>query len=169
MSDANTYEAPKMDATWSGMPPRREGDIWCDGPFLVVRHGVVLPPPCVRCCREVDGPPIELEFSASLVSSAPKAKVSACFCKSHRERLELLGASAILNLAFVPGIIVWHWAKWSMLWGSVPLVLGRLGMIVKKRGSLGAKKIDPHFIWLKRVHPAYRRAFPPVSNLQSTD
>ena len=153
---------------------------WQDGPVLVVRKGVVLPPRCVKCGDVADGSYLKrnlhwhspllyflILFPGLIVYAIvatvvlQKGTVAVHLCANHRRRrttiiwtswaLLFAGMAALFDAAVSEN-------KWLTLAGVVLLLAAFV--VACSFPLVRARRIDTHFMWLNGAGAAFLRALP---------
>ena len=153
---------------------------WQDGPVLVVRKGVILPPLCVRCGDVAEGSFLKRSLSwhhpalyllilfpglliyiivASCVQE--RGSVALHLCATHRRRRLTLIWTA-WSVFFAGAAAIFDGAVSQVGWVAIAgLGLIVASLIVGTRVSpLSARKIDNHFMWLNGAGLNFLRALP---------
>ena len=153
---------------------------WQDGPVLVVRKGVVLPPRCVKCGDVADGSSLKrnLHWHSPLLyflflfpglvvyiivaaCVQQKGTVAVHLCANHRRQRTTVLWTA-WALVFAGAAALFDGSATHNGW----LALGGLGLLLAAAvvgGSypmVRARRIDPHFMWLNGAGPAFLRLLP---------
>jgi hypothetical protein len=182
MDEFNPYAPPKSAALDDG----RIADAnvaWRDGKMLMVRKDAILPDRCLKCNEPAEG----FRFKRSLTWASPyyallilvnlilyilvyvvvsrRGKVTVGVCPAHRrKRLRAILAGWLAALAGIGSFVVAAFVPDKMV--AIPIIAGAVlifaGLIGGMNGSriLVTARIDKHFIWLRKVSPAYLATFP---------
>lgn len=182
MSEFNPYAPPSAS---EGLLPigTTLGGVWRDGEILVMHKRAELPDRCMRCNQPANGDRLRRKLSwhkpqwylLILISLwiylivalcvREKATIQAGICQAHRRkrRTGIILAWLCFFGAIVPIVIGAdnHDMTWLISVGSLMIVLsGVLGLVYSN--FVGTKKIDAHYVWLKKVCPEYLAQLPAV-------
>lgn len=188
MTEPNPYAPPQVEGPMSVMPVAT-GGVWRDGNILVMHKQAVLPDRCVKCNAPADGYRLKRSLSwhqpawflLILVSLLIYVIVALCIrktakihiglCDEHRARRRWMIVGAwLMFFASIAAIVVAVANDLPMLaLASLVLFLGSLIWAVIISNIVGTKKIDDHYVWLKRVHAEYLSQLPPVQDEEYAD
>ena len=163
----------------SAAPPAPIDAAWQDGPVLVVRNGVILPPRCVKCNDVADGayrkcsmswhnPLLYLLILPGLVvyllvamSLQERGSIGVHLCANHRRRrLTLLWTAWAFAFAAAAALFDGV-ASDSPVLALTALPLFMVALLLGSRCRLlTPKRIDRHFMWLRGAGPAFLRGLP---------
>jgi hypothetical protein len=153
---------------------------WQDGPVLVVRKGVILPPLCVKCGGPAEGSFLKrsltwhhplLYFMILFPGLLIYIIVAACvqergtvalhLCAPHRRRrLTLIWTAWSVFFAGVAAIFDGAASQtgWVAIAGALLIVASLI--VAALLAPLKARRIDSHFMWLGGAGANFLRALP---------
>lgn len=164
-----------------GAAPPASLMLWRSGRVLVMGQGATLPDRCVKCNAPAHGqrlarklywhnPYLYLLILASILIYAivaiivrKKARVEIGICDSHRSQRRLaIGLGWLLGLGGLVLFIVGVSNDWHVGIDLLCLAAFIVGMVLgfAKGPVVSAKRIDPQFVWIKGVCPAYLDTLP---------
>ena len=155
---------------------------WRDGDVLIVRHGTVLPPACIKCNAPAgDRSPMRrqlywhdpmlyllilagvLVYALVALIVRKNGVVFIHLCPAHRQRRLMMVSSAwSLGLGGLFAVIFGasNDLPWLILAGLTMFVGGIIVALLSQ--LLRPTKIDTHFMWIKGCSPEFLAQFPPL-------
>ncbi len=185
--EENPYAPPKVHEV---RPVERPGLAWRDGQMLMVRKGAELPDRCLKCNASAEGYRFKrsltwlspywaililvcgpIPFAIIYLCLCARGKLTAGLCPVHRTSRRraiaigwltvLLGVGSMIVAGFlsdartIPSNVI----PFVILSGIILVIVGLLVVAIGAQ-VLVPSRIDKHFIWLKKVSPAYLATFP---------
>jgi hypothetical protein len=182
MDEFNPYAPPKSAALEEGRVT--DANVaWRDGKMLMVRKDAILPDRCLKCNEPAEG----FQFKRSLRWASPyyallilvnlilyilvyvvvsrRGTVTVGICPVHRRKRKRailagwLAALAGIGSLFLTGVVPDTMMVIPIIAGAFLILAGLIGGIIGSPVLVPAR-IDKHFIWLRKVSPAYLATFP---------
>lgn len=182
----NPYAPPVSDVRGPELFGQPSGSVWRAGDLLVLQKGAALPHRCVTC----NGPasvqwPKRLHwhspalyflivvnvliYAIAAMAARKKADLVIPLCAEHdRKRRRSISLSWVTGLAGLALLIGSFFLVETSEAAFITLFLAGLvgviaGLALSSSGHpVLPKKIDEHYVWLKKVHSSYLASLPPA-------
>lgn len=185
-TDFNPYAPPAAQLLPAGPRFLNEDGLWREGNLLVMQKGAELPDRCLRCNAPAPGKRLKRTLSwhpggwyllvlfnliiylVVALCVRHTAKVAAPFCEMHRaKRRRAIAAGWIGSLGGIALAIFGGQAFGGsdsalgicIMLGLVVFLVSLIGGVIASQ-YLVPKRIDKHFVWLKKVSPEFLAPLP---------
>ena len=162
LQKSHYYEPPVTRQVFGETIPEGEGDVWRDGPLLVLRRGGRLPDRCVKCNGPAEGTRFRRTVGVGVLN--PRSlHVEIGLCSFHWLRAWQPVVGLVLAVVYCLFMIARYPGTGLAALGAVVGALGLIAAPLKFRSrTIVATRIEDDFVWLRGAHTDYLDGIPSV-------